>query len=119
MGRLFNGTSSRIVLSSDTLGIPATYAAWIYPRLSSTNGVICGSGTTTTGTLNYSVSGVYIVANKQDVSNLAISPPAVQISKWNHTAVSYDQVQAKIYLNGDLVATKSATDSINALAKGF
>jgi len=55
------------------------------------------------------LQGEFVESEEPEVTETVVSPKALPEYKWTHVAFSFDGAKQRLYVNGELVATNSAT----------
>jgi len=109
----FDGENDVILLDHDLALIPTntnamTFETWVYPEEVIDIGMIASSGVFPE--LNYQI---FISDNKENVTgrdvNYLGSNANIVANQWTHIAVSFDQTETRLYINGVLDNTRIQT----------
>ena len=117
---IFNGSSSKITVpdSSDNLNFSnhiGTISAWVNFNSFSNEPIVCKRGTGNPGARSYifavTTGGViqwYTYNTDSNAQNVS-STSTISTNRWYHLAVTLDQTNIKIYIDGVLDTTASST----------
>lgn len=117
---VFNGSSSKITVpdSSDNLNFSnhiGTISAWVNLNSLSAEPIVCKRGTGNPGARSYifnvSTGGVinWYTYNTDSNAQQVSSTSTISANRWYHLAVTLDQTNIKIYIDGVLDKTASST----------
>ncbi|MFD0670687.1 LamG-like jellyroll fold domain-containing protein [Cohnella sp. GCM10027633] len=116
----FNGSNTSVVTDS-IVKSNFTLSAWIKPYSYGTNRLILGQGQVGSSTNMFNwwiVDGHMEFLMSDELGNgymlwpLATASNSVPLNQWTHVAVSKSGTQFKLYVNGQLVVTKSSNADI-------
>jgi len=119
----FDGVDDHIILTHDPLLLPTntnsvTFEAWINPDNVTDIGMIASSGIFPS--LNYEM---FLFDNKITITGDGVgglvSTSTIPVSQWTHVALVFDQTETRLYLNGNLDATRVEPLSSNNLGFDF
>lgn len=109
----FSGASRLAIAASTAFDLGSAYCieAWIYPTSLSGTGTICGrwySGLANEWVLYRNGSTLSGGAN----SDFSTSGGTIAINTWQHVAMSWDGTTKRLFINGAIVATSTAANSV-------
>lgn len=127
----FNGSSAFVQMpSSPVLNITdsLTVEAWVNPLSFATNpfqnSIVCKHGSSAnksgyvlrcggTGQLSFAIAGDTVNGSTTNWAEVISPANALPLNTWSHVAGTFDGTVLKIYVNGNMVASKAYTGSIN------